>query len=69
MNGRLRQSSLLYAMPSFASGMARGVDLFGSFDSYNVSGSDESADAAAIAQDWRVLGDDMRSAMGSTAGA
>ncbi len=39
MNNNL-QTGFLFAQPSFASGMARILDLWGQFDEYNESGSE-----------------------------
>ena len=55
---RLR-TDFLFARPSFLSGMARVLDLFGVFDSYNESRSTEEADARAMYADWRVVGQDI----------
>lgn len=49
----------LYALPSVWSGVARLVDLGGTFDSYNYAASDEDADARAIASDWAHVGRDL----------
>ncbi|MHB1701680.1 MAG: hypothetical protein ACYCSN_16435 [Acidobacteriaceae bacterium] len=53
------QSDFLFAQPSFASGAARTFDLWGEFDSYNVSETAAEADANAIASDWLVVGQDI----------
>jgi hypothetical protein len=53
-------TDFLFARPSFGSGAARALDLFGSFDAYNGSASDAEADDQAIAADWMVLGEDMK---------
>lgn len=53
------KSDFLFAQPSFASGAARVVDLWGQLDEYNTSASGEEADAKAIAADWFVVGDDL----------
>ena len=39
--------------------MARVLDLFGVFDSYNESSTPEKADAVAIYADWRITGQDI----------
>ena len=51
-----------FATPSFLSGMARTLDLFATFDSYNTS-SGEEADARAIRSDWYMVGTDLYKAM------
>ncbi|MYN67156.1 MAG: hypothetical protein F4X11_19330 [Acidobacteria bacterium] len=38
-------------------------DLFGVFDTYNDSPSDDLADARAIYSDWRITGQDLAGAM------
>lgn len=50
-------------MPSVWSGAARVFDLFGVFDTYNDSPSDDLADARAIYSDWRITGQDLAGAM------
>jgi len=57
------KSGFLFADPSFFSGAARALDLYGTFDEYNVSRSPAEADARAIASDWIVTGDDLQHAM------
>lgn len=56
-------SSFLYARPSFAEGVARLIDFGNTLQEYNSSLIDQQADFLAIAADWRVVGDDLRSAM------
>ena len=57
------QTDFLFARPSFGSGVARALDLCGTFDAYNVSASETEADALAIASDWLVVGKDMGDAI------
>ncbi len=45
-------SDFLFAQPSFVSGMARSLDLFGVFDDYNVSLDGDVADARALYADF-----------------
>lgn len=52
-------SGFLFAQPSFASGAARVIDLWGEFDDYNISDTPQEADAAALAADWIVVGQDI----------
>jgi hypothetical protein len=52
-------SGFLFAKPSFASGLARLLDLFGVFDSYNISRSTREADALALHSDWYLVGRDL----------
>ncbi|MGL4608379.1 MAG: hypothetical protein ACRCYY_01660, partial [Trueperaceae bacterium] len=60
MNSKAERTDLLYATPSFWSGAARVLDLFGVFDRYNQSQSPEEADAKAIASDWIMVGQDLK---------
>lgn len=61
--GKKVQTDFLFAQPSFASGAARSLDLWGTFDDYNRSESPAEADAKAIAADWRVVGQDIYDAI------
>ena len=61
--GNKVKSDFLFAQPSFASGAARVLDLFGQFDEYNRSETPEEADAKAIASDWIVVGQDLADAI------
>jgi hypothetical protein len=65
MNSKVTaRTDYLFAMPSFWSGFARGIDLFGVFDSYNDSESDAEADRRALASDWEVVWQDLANALG-----
>lgn len=57
------RTDFLFARSSFLSGVARVLDMFGTFDRYNVSRTPEEADARAIASDWQIVGYDMRAAV------
>ena len=57
------KSDFLFAQPSFASGAARVLDLWGEFDDYNRSETPAEADAKAIAADWFVVGQDILDAI------
>lgn len=57
------RTDYLFAMPSVWSGAARVFDLFGVFDAYNDSPSDDLADARALYSDWRITGQDLAGAM------
>jgi hypothetical protein len=61
--GKLAQTDFLFAQPSFSSGIARTLDLWGTFDDYNRCDTTAEADAVAIAADWRVVGQDLYDAM------
>jgi hypothetical protein len=50
------QTDYLFAQPSFASGAARVLDLWGTFDEYNRSATPQEADGKAIAADWLIVG-------------
>jgi hypothetical protein len=49
-------ASFLFAQPTLLSGAARSLDLWGQFDAYNVSRSARQADARAMYNDWRAVG-------------
>ena len=53
----------LFLSPSFRSGVARVLDMFGLYDSYNVSRTPDGADLTAIRSDWAALGTDFRAAV------
>lgn len=57
------KTGFLCAMPSFLYGFAQAFDLFGDFVSYNESHTVNEADAEAIYSDWKMVGNDIRSAM------
>jgi hypothetical protein len=57
------QSGFLFADPSFMSGAARVIDLWGQFDDYNGSDTTAEADAKALAADWLVVGQDIGDAI------
>jgi hypothetical protein len=61
--GKKVQTDFLFAQPSFGSGAARSLDLWGTFDDYNRSDNPAEADAKAIAADWRVVGQDIYDAI------
>jgi hypothetical protein len=56
------KTGFLYATPSFMAGVGRVLDLWGIFDEYNSSTSDQEADAIALYSDWRITGQDLRDA-------
>ena len=62
MNRKVK-SDFLFAQPSFASGAARILDLWGQFDVYNVSPTTADADTKAIASDWIIVGQDILDAV------
>jgi len=56
-------SDFLFAHPSFLSGVARSLDLGGTFDDYNASDTPKQADARAARADWLATGRDLVNAM------
>ncbi|MBI3541126.1 MAG: hypothetical protein HY073_03190 [Deltaproteobacteria bacterium] len=56
-------SDFLFSRPSLFSGLARVLDLFAIFDSYNVSSSGTEADMKALLQDWKAVGKDLQNAI------
>ena len=61
------RTDFLFVMPTLLGGAARVLDLGAVYDSgsYNESPSAAEADARAIANDWRVVGNDLQSAIES----
>lgn len=57
--GRNDYTGLLYARPSFIEGLARTLDIGGTFDEYNYAADYDEADAAALASDWYAVGADL----------
>ncbi|MFA4923117.1 MAG: hypothetical protein WC557_02860 [Ignavibacteriaceae bacterium] len=51
----MSETTILFARPSFWEGMARVLDLGNTVNSYNVSKSENEADARAIAADWHTI--------------
>jgi hypothetical protein len=61
--GKGVNTDFLFAQPSVASGIARVVDMWGTFDDYNSSNTGSEADAKAIAADWLMVGQDIAEAL------
>jgi hypothetical protein len=57
------KSDFLVAAPSYASGVGRLLDWYGSYDLYNISRNGNEADAKAMYSDWRIVGQDINDAM------
>ncbi len=57
--GKNDYTGLFYAQPSLTEGLAHVLDLWGTFDDYNYSHSDEEADYVALASDWYAIGADL----------
>lgn len=55
-------TDILFAMPSFLSGVASVLDLGGTLDQPNISRSEEEADMMALRSDMIVVGKDIRKA-------
>jgi hypothetical protein len=62
-----RYSDFLFARPSFLEGVARVLDLGSTLERRRKYATPEEADWAAIASDWRVVGDDLRAAIATVA--
>ncbi len=54
-------SDFLFARPSFLSGLARSLDIFGHYDEYNLSRSEQEADYRALLCDWLIAQQDIDS--------
>lgn len=55
-----KSSDFLFARPSFLSGVARVIDIGGTFDVYNTS---DDPDRIAIKSDWLIVGRDIEEAI------
>jgi hypothetical protein len=56
-------ANFLCARPSFLEGASRVIDLGGTLNEYNRSMSGEQADYLALLADWRMIGEEIRSAL------
>jgi hypothetical protein len=56
-------SDFLFAKPSFVEGLARIIDIGGTLQVYNQSSTPEEADAKALSNDWKAVGNDIKSAI------
>ncbi|HEX9990764.1 MAG TPA: hypothetical protein VGE45_20090 [Chloroflexia bacterium] len=56
-------SAILFAHPSFLSGLARALDIGGTLTEYNKSVSVHQADMLALRADWMAVGEDIRAAL------
>jgi hypothetical protein len=56
-------SNFLFARPSFWEGVARIVDMGGTFQVYNTSRDGTDADRRALQSDWEAVGQDMWTAI------
>ena len=57
------RTDYLFAVPTFWSGVASAIDLFGVLDSYNNSPNEAEADARALYADWVIVGQDVAHAV------
>jgi hypothetical protein len=53
------RSTFFVSDPSFLSGVARTLDLWGQLDEYNIGETPEEADALALRTDWTLVGHDI----------
>ncbi len=60
-------TDFLFARPSFIEGMARTLDMFTTLQEYNKSATEEEADAWAIYNDFKVVGEDLQVSMNAFA--
>ena len=60
-----RVTDLLCSSLSFLSGMAMTMDMGGTFTTYNFSSTPAQADHDMLLNDWNMVGQDIRNAMGS----
>ena len=56
-------SDFLFATPTFTSGMGAVLDLGGTMAMFNASLTPEEADTLALANDWFMVGQDLRYAI------
>jgi hypothetical protein len=56
------ETSFLFASPNFMSGVSSVMDLGGTLVMYNESKTIQEADIKAIANDWAMVGKDIRTA-------
>lgn len=59
----MNRSFFLFARPSFIGGAARLFDFAGTLNIYNLSATGELADVRAFEEDWKAIGDDMRTVL------
>ena len=59
----MKRTDFLFAKPSFIGGLASVLDLGSSLAVYNESPDVEVADALSLESDWRVTGEDIKSAI------
>ena len=57
-------TGFLYSDPSILKGAGTVLNVWGNYYTFNYSATPEEADERAIANDWKVVGHDLQSAMG-----
>lgn len=57
-------TGFLFSDPSFFKGAGTIFNVWGNYYTFNYSHTNEEADERAIASDWRIVGKDLRGAMG-----
>ncbi len=57
------KSTFLFASPSFIEGVARVMDLGATMQIYNDSRTEKEADIKALKNDWKAVGEDIKSAI------
>lgn len=62
---KVGRTDFLFASPSFWTGAARTLDLWATLErySYNISRTPADADAWAVENDWRVVGQDLKATL------
>jgi hypothetical protein len=59
----MSRSFFLFARPSFLGGAALLFDFTGTLNPYNISATGALADTHAFQENWKAIGDDMRSVL------
>lgn len=54
---------MIFARPSFIEGIVRLIDLGGTLNIYNESGTEDEADYKALHNDWIMVGNDIKSSI------
>ncbi len=58
-----RQTSYLYAVPTFIGGMAHTLDIGSNLQIYNENATPAEADIKALRNDWEAVGNDLLNSM------
>jgi hypothetical protein len=59
-------TGFLFSDPSFLKGMGTVFNIWGNYYTYNYSDTPEEADKHALASDWKIVGKELRDAIGET---